>query len=979
MVVQSGTALMGGQSIPAGTTFTVVIDPDTAIEEIVDATAVSTNTLSITRGIDGSSAQGHSAGAVVRHMAIGRDYRESNAHIEASTGVHGISNSSSVVGTIDTQTLTNKTLTAPTITNPSISGAGVDASIVFEGATPDAFETTLTVVDPTQDNTITMPNTTGTVVIATAVQTLTNKTLTSPTISGSPVITGLSSAGMSASSATPKDYVDSILGSATSAATSAASAATSAASAATSAASAATSATASASSATASASSATAAATSATSAAASATAAATSATSAAASATTAANSVATIAGYATSAANSATAAATSATSAATSASSALTSANSAATSASTMNASVTAAATSAASAAASATAAATSATSAAASATAANTSAINAAASESAVAASASAAATSATSASNSATAAATSAASASTSASSALTSQTAAATSAASASTSASSALTSATSAATSYDEFDDRYLGAKSSPPSVDNDGNALLTGALYWNTVSNKMFVWSGSAWTEISSSADIISYKYTVAGGATSVTGVDDNGLTLAYTVGKEQVYINGVLQVRGSDYTASTGTSITGMAALTANDIVTVLAFTAFVVANTYTIAQADATFIPDAIVDAKGDLIVASAADTVARLAVGNNGETVVADSTTATGLRYQSGYNGNAIINGGFDIWQRGTSFGSQAGLGTPAYTADRWHFYRAAGASGATLSRQASSLTGIQYCARVQRNSGDTNTGSIVLRYTAESADSYRFAGQTVTVSFYARAGANFSSSGNGLYFTLATGTGTDQPVYSFTGFTGAAAILSTLTTSWQRFTATATIGAGVTEIGIETYYVPVGTAGANDYFEITGVQLELGSVATIFKRSAGGSIQGELAACQRYYFRLGAGCGNIAAGVQFGHYLRATATSTTNLFGELSYPVTMRRTPTAIDFSNVGWIVSWGAGVNAISAITIYDGSNVVGSNPQSAVLQMTTTGAASGTSYPVLANNSTASFIGLSAEI
>jgi hypothetical protein len=374
LVVQSGAALLGGQSIPAGTTFTIVVDPDTAIEEIIDATAVSTNTFTITRAIDGSSAQGHSAGAVVRHMAIGRDYRESNAHIEASTGVHGISNSSSVVGTIDTQTLTNKTLTAPTITNPSISGAGVDASIVFEGATPDAFETTLTVVDPTQDNTITMPNTTGTVVIATATQTLTNKTLTSPTISGSPVITGLSSAGMSASSATPKDYVDSILGSATAAATSAASAATSATSAATSATSAATSATASASSATASASSATAAATSATSAAASATAAATSATSAAASATTAANSVATIAGYATTASNSASAAATSAASAATSAASAAASTSAAA-------ASATAAATSATSASNSATAAATSATSAATSATAAATSATSAAAS----------------------------------------------------------------------------------------------------------------------------------------------------------------------------------------------------------------------------------------------------------------------------------------------------------------------------------------------------------------------------------------------------------------------------------------------------------------------------------------------------------------------------------------------------------------------------------------------------------------------
>jgi hypothetical protein len=271
----------------------------------------------------------------------------------------------------------------------------------------------------------------------------------------------------------------------------------------------------------------------------------------------------------------------------------------------------------------------------------------------------------------------------------------------------------------------------------------------------------------------------------------------------------------------------------------------------------------DANAIQNAIVDAKGDLISATANDTPARLAVGNNGETLVADSSTSTGLRYQSGYNGNAIINGGFDIWQRGTSFTSQ-GILTAAFTADRWHFYRASGGfTDATLSRQSSGLTSIQYCARLQRNNGTSATQNINLRYTLESADSYRFAGQTVTASFYARKGADFSAASSNFTFALNSGTGTDQPVYSFTGSATVATTTVTLTTSWQRFTVTGTVSSSATEIGIESSFTPVGTAGANDYMEITGVQLELGSVATTFKRSngSGGTIQGELAACKRY----------------------------------------------------------------------------------------------------------------------
>lgn len=148
--VISASALMGGVTVPAGQTFTVVIDPDTALEEIVDITNWSSgNTLTISRGIDTATpgtGQEHSAGAVVRHMMIGRDLREANTHIEASASVHGVTGS--VVGTTDSQVLSNKTLTTPTIasfanathnhTNAAGGGTLTSAAISdFQEATED--------------------------------------------------------------------------------------------------------------------------------------------------------------------------------------------------------------------------------------------------------------------------------------------------------------------------------------------------------------------------------------------------------------------------------------------------------------------------------------------------------------------------------------------------------------------------------------------------------------------------------------------------------------------------------------------------------------------------------------------------------------------------------------------------------------------------------------------------------------------------
>ena len=292
----------------------------------------------------------------------------------------------------------------------------------------------------------------------------------------------------------------------------------------------------------------------------------------------------------------------------------------------------------------------------------------------------------------------------------------------------------------------------------------------------------------------------------------------------------------------------------------------------------------------------KGDLYTFSTTDD--RLAVGANGESLVADSSTSTGLRYTAGtVQANPIINSSFQNWQRGTTGTTTGGITYPS--ADRWNAWTFAAGGSVTLSRQVTgdttNLPNIQYCGRFQRVAGNTDTGILMLGQALETINSIPFAGKTVTISFYARKGANYSDSTGSINAQLYSATTTDTSLNGLQAVsTVVAQTTSTLTATWQRFTATGTIGATSTQLAFVAFYGPTGTAGANDYFEITGTQIDIGSVALPFRTYAG-TIQGELAACQRYYYEAN----NYQTGFPAG-------TTDTNRRAFIQFPVQMRTIP-------------------------------------------------------------------------
>jgi hypothetical protein len=151
----------------------------------------------------------------------------------------------------------------------------------------------------------------------------------------------------------------------------------------------------------------------------------------------------------------------------------------------------------------------------------------------------------------------------------------------------------------------------------------GASIYAGGRQWT--------WDGATWNVVLGGGDTVRWTKTATAGQTTASGNDNNGLALGYNIGSEQVYLNGSLLARGTDYTALDGQVITFLAALSASDIIDVVSFAAFQMTDSVKLTE----------INAKGDLIVGSAFKDTEILPVGGDNYVLSADSSQVTGLRW--------------------------------------------------------------------------------------------------------------------------------------------------------------------------------------------------------------------------------------------------------------------------------------------------------------------------------------------------
>ena len=275
-------------------------------------------------------------------------------------------------------------------------------------------------------------------------------------------------------------------------------------------------------------------------------------------------------------------------------------------------------------------------------------------------------------------------------------------------------------------------------------------------------------------------------------------------------------------------------------------------------------------------------------------------------DPTLNTYGLHNNSLSRQAIINGNFDVWQRGTSIAMTT---ANAYSADRWYCETATAGTDKTISRQdGTGVNGSYYCARVAmvQDVDELLTFSQAL----ESQDSIKFRGQKVTLSFYARGGAEFVADNATLVSKIVTGKGTDQKVLAFTTSADGVSKNNTLTTGWQKFTCTTTaaIASDITQIGISFAFTHAGSGTTTNYFEVTQVQLCAGDVALPFMPK---SFEEELRACQRYYeknYKYDEYAGSTTAVLNDEIYVSSGTSGRVNIF----FKVDKRKIPTVVAYA-------------------------------------------------------------------